>query len=97
MTNEQIENEIKTPGTYTVHADAEQVERALKCARGRYQINVIQGVESLSGATLTGTAALYGGHYAVSRTNLLDRMTAAGVVWSERRGPNNRRVLVIGA
>lgn len=98
MNTEQIQAMVETPGTYAIHADPAQVARALECARGPYQINVIQGVESLSGATLRGVAASYGGHYAASRTHLLDRMTAAGVIWSERRATRTgRRVLVIGA
>jgi hypothetical protein len=70
-------------------------ELAVECARGCYQRNLLSGRESLSGSTLRGTAASYGIHYAVSRSNLLARVRRAGVNVSERRGAHGRRVLVL--
>lgn len=72
-------------------------EAALALARGCYQRSLLTGGEALSGSTLRGRAARYAGRYAESRRNLLDRLSAAGVAWSEvrvRRG--GRRVLVLG-
>lgn len=69
---------------------------ALACARGRYQRAIVLGRAALSGADLQGRAKKYGGRYRNSRENLFDRMTAAGVVWREVRGPHNRRILQLG-
>lgn len=74
----------------------EAFERALKCARGCYQRNLLRGVENLSGSTLRGVARAYGAHYARSRARLLARMTAAGVPWSEVREKRGARILVLG-
>lgn len=82
---------------YTEVTNPTAFTAALALARGCYQRNLLRGIESLSGATLRGKAALYGAHYAASRQNLLDRMTAAGVPWYERRGDYGRRVLVVGS
>lgn len=71
-------------------------ERALALCKGRYQEDVIRGIESLSGATLRGKAKAYGAHYKRSRENLLKRMTEAGIPWREERGPHGKRILVIG-
>lgn len=75
----------------------EAFERALALCKGRYQENLIRGIESLSGATLRGRAKAYGAHYKRSRENLLARMTAAGIPWREERGPHGKRILVIGS
>ena len=74
----------------------EAFEQALALCRGRYQENLIRGLEALSGATLRGRAKAYGAHYKRSRENLLARMTAAGIPWREERGPHGKRILVIG-
>jgi len=74
----------------------EAFERALALCKGRYQEDVIRGIESLSGATLRGRAKQYGAHYKRSRENLLKRLTAAGIPWREERGPHGKRILVIG-
>lgn len=97
LTEEEIAEQVRTQGTYAVHADPEAVREALRQCRGVFQRNLIRGRESLSLATLQGTAAVYGGQYRRSRDNLLARLDDAMIVWSERRGPKNRRVLVIGA
>ncbi len=81
--------------SYAIHLDPAAVT-ALACAKGVYQTNLIRGVEALSGATLKGAARRWGGRYASSRAALLSRMTAAGVVWGERRQAHGKRVLVIG-
>lgn len=78
-----------------VHDD-HAFSQALQLARSRYQDDLLQGLENLSGSTLTGSAASYGGSYARSRRALLRRLTAAGVPWGETRGVRGRRELVIG-
>lgn len=67
-----------------------------KQARGSYQRDLLKGNENLSGSTLRGKAKSYGGHYARSRNSLLARLDAAGITWSEKRGKNGRRILVLG-
>lgn len=52
---------------------------ALAQARGCYQRAVIAGKEAISGSTLRGTAASYGGHYARSRKTLIARLRKAGL------------------
>ena len=70
--------------------------RAVTVARGKYQQNLILGLESLSGSTLKGKAKQWSGKYHNSRQELFQRMRAAGVVFSER-WLEKRKVLVIGA
>lgn len=74
----------------------EAFEQALALCKGTYQENLIRGIEALSGATLKGRAKNYWKHYKASRENLLARMTEAGIPWREERGPNGKRILVIG-
>lgn len=74
----------------------EAFKQALALCKGTYQENLVRGVEALSGATLKGRAKNYWKHYKASRENLLARMTEAGIPWREERGPNNKRILVIG-
>lgn len=81
---------------YAKHLDADSVRAAIRCCRGSYQLGIVMGTESLSGATLRGDAAKWGGRYRESRHALLMRMTEAGVVWSEERGAHGKRILVIG-
>ncbi len=71
-------------------------EAARKLARGCYQRNLLDGVESLSGSTLKGKAAKYSSRYARSRANYLDRLKTAGIQIDERRGPKGKRILIIG-
>jgi len=82
--------------TWTECHDDDAHQRAYELARGTYQRNIIDGVENLSGSTLRGKASEYGARYAASRRNLLARMTAAGIPWSERTAEHGARVLVIG-
>jgi hypothetical protein len=70
---------------------------ALALCRGTYQRDLVLGCESLSGSTLKGAAKKFGGKYARSRADLLARMTAGGVKWSEEKGERGARILVIGA
>lgn len=74
----------------------ESFERALALCKGRYQENLIRGIESLSGATLRGRAKQYSAQYKRSRDNLLARLTQAGIPWHEERGKHGKRILVIG-
>ena len=74
----------------------EAFEQALALCKGQYQENLLRGIEALSGATLQGRAKQYWSQYRRSRENLLARMTRAGIPWHEEKGPNGKRILVIG-
>lgn len=69
---------------------------ACKLARGSYQLDLLNGLENLSGSTIRGTASNWSSKYAQSRSALLARMTAAEIKWSERKGDHGARLLVIG-
>ena len=81
---------------WTIVTDQFEFKKALKQVKGSYQEDLLYGYENLSGSTLRGTAKNWGGKYKRSRENLLARLTANGVVWSEFTGKYNRRILVIG-
>ncbi len=85
-----------THGKWIIIKDLTAWEAALKLTKGIYQENFLLGIENLSGSTLTGEARKWSSKYATSRTNLLSRVTAAGIKISETTGKNNRRLLVIG-
>ena len=92
-----IDQMLTTLGRWTVVLHCDEYDAALACARGSYQRALLQGRESLSGSTLRGKASRYGNKYALSRDNLLRRMTDANVEWCEHRTlRSGRRVLVIG-
>ena len=59
----------------TVPMEAREV--MLACTKGRYQVNLLRGVEAWSGSTIKGKARSYGDLYARSRHNLVLRMRAA--------------------
>jgi hypothetical protein len=82
---------------WTIITDDAAHARALELARGSYQRGLLNGIESLSGSTLRGAARSWGSRYKISRENLLARLSAAGVLWTERRGAHRIRVLVIGS
>jgi hypothetical protein len=70
---------------------------AMQQARGCYQENLLRGLEAWSGSTLRGKAKKYGGRYALSRLNLLGRITAQGVTYRfDFVGRGRRKVLVLG-
>lgn len=79
-----------------IHLEDAEWEIAWKQARGSYQRDLLRGNENLSGSTLRGKAKSYGGHYARSRNNLLARLDAAIIPWSEKKGKNGQRILVLG-
>jgi hypothetical protein len=81
---------------WTIVTDLSALNQALKQARGCYQEAVILGRENLSTSLLAGKAQRYSGHYRRSIDNLLDRLTDAGIEWSELRGPHGARLLCIG-
>ena len=65
--------------------------------KGNYQKALLYGWENLSGSSLEGAARhKYGADYKRSRQNLISRLNSAGIPVYERRGPHNRRILVIG-
>ena len=88
---------MSTRTNWTIIEDAAALAAAHECVRGSYQSDVLNGYHNLSGSTLRGEASRWGGKYAESRAGLLGRMNAAGVIWCERKGPHNARLLVIGA
>ena len=65
----------------------ENMQKALKCARGSFQRDLVTGQCSLSLRELRGRAASFRGHYAKSRDNLLLRLKKAGVPFEVNRGP----------
>jgi hypothetical protein len=81
---------------WTITYDDSALEAALHLARGCYQRNLLLGWESLSGSTLRGKASHYGRMYALSRRHLLQRLTQAGIPWSEVKQARGKRVLVLG-
>lgn len=68
---------------------------AMRCARGKYQQNLLLGLESVTGSTLKGKASKWPGRYHNLRQELFQRMREAGVVFSEH-WMERRKVLVIG-
>ena len=81
---------------YVEIRDPAALDEALELAKGSYQRDLLLGYESLSGATLRGTAKNWGARYAESRANLLSRIRQAGIAVSERTGDHGKRILVIG-
>lgn len=81
---------------WTLVNDPAALNEALKLARGCYQRNLLLGFENLSGSSLRGKAGRYRGKYAISRNNLLDRLSAKEVPFKEIKGPHNARILVLG-
>jgi len=74
----------------------EEWDIAYKLARGYYQRDLLEGRHNLAGSSLQGTAKRYSGRYARSRDNLLARLEANCIPWSEYRGKHGRRILVLG-
>lgn len=85
-----------TRTNWTIVKDVAARDAALDLARGDYQRDFINGYENLSGSTLAGRARGYAARYARSRDALLRRLTAAGIAWTEEKGPHGARLLVIG-
>ena len=75
---------------------AETQRKALKLARGNYQVALLNGRQRLSGSDLKGKAAKYAGKYAASARNLLERCRKAELdVWTTVR-EHGRRVICFG-
>ena len=81
-------------GTYSDIRCERAFEKALSLCKGTYQKNLVHGVESLSGSTLTGKAKNWGGKYAQSRNSLLKRLEDANLAM-EAQGSKGKRILVI--
>lgn len=81
---------------WTLIKSKEALDLALAEAKGSYQRNFLLGIENLSGSSLRGKAGTFRGKYAVSRNNLLSRLSQKGIPFCEARGPHNSRILVIG-
>ena len=83
-------------GDFTQIKNPDVFVKAMACARGCYQRNLLRGIESLSGSTLRGKALSYKARYMQSKASLLSRLTACGVAWTEIRADHGKRVLVLG-
>ncbi len=81
---------------YVLVLDRSAQLAALEECRGTYQRDLVLGAERLSGGGLRGAAATYRERYVASARHLLERLTAAGVPWSEGVAPHGRRVLILG-
>jgi len=88
---------MRGTGKWVEVLDEGTLEKALDLCKGEYQRRLVLGYESLSGSTLRGLASRWNSRYAESRDNLLHRLRKAGIPVSEKRGPFNRRILVIGS
>lgn len=75
---------------WTKIRDIKAFKKAKALAKGTYQLNLLLGIENLSGSTLRGRAREYSARYARSRNSLLRRMSEAGIPWTEKTGPNIR-------
>lgn len=63
------------------------IERALKCARGEYQRHLVLGYETLGGSTLRGKAKSFACRYRESADNLLKRLKEKQIPYSIELGP----------
>lgn len=64
--------------TFTFDNLPQEVQVAVRsAAKGCYQINLLNGIEKWSGASLKGRARRYSTRYAISRRNFLYRIDAA--------------------
>lgn len=71
---------------------------AMALTKGKYQRDILNGYEALSGSTLKGKAVNWRDRYKRSSNNLLVRCIKAGIKLSVQvREPGHKRVLVIGA
>lgn len=57
----------------------EEIEKALKLCRGKYQTALVLGHANMSGSDLQGKAANYKARYNASRDALVGRLYGAGV------------------
>lgn len=65
-------------------------------ARGSYQVDILLGREALSGASLRGTARLYGARYARSRRAVCDRLRELGIPAAVTQNKRGKLELVTG-
>jgi len=71
---EYSDSDVETIALRDLSEDTEKTIRA--CARGSYQRDLLDGLESWSGSSLKGRAGQYGARYHASRTALLKRINA---------------------
>jgi len=83
-------------GKYVIVNNPAAQAECIKLAKGTYQVAILEGMESLSGATLRGRARNWSGRYKTSRGNLLGRIKEAGLPVKEVIVDHGRRVLVFG-
>jgi hypothetical protein len=82
---------------YTYFTSDEAKSKALACARGHYQRDVVEGCRAWSGGDIKGRARQSGVHYHNSRENLYRRLQDAGLepVTLYLTREHNRRVVII--
>jgi hypothetical protein len=83
----------KEPRGIWTEAGPEAYRKAMACARGKYQRDIVSGLESLSGSTLKH-GPIFAGNYAESAAHLLARLRQAGLIVEEKEVPEGR-VLVL--
>lgn len=74
------------------------LERALACARGSYQRDLLLGHQAWSGSDLTGKARRYSTHYYQSRQSVAKRLIEAGFRLDDhyiKIDGRNRRFLIV--
>lgn len=80
----------------TIFLSKDAFKRADKLARGRYQTDLLRSNACWSGADLRGKAREYAGRYAVSRENLLYRLTQNGLPNQTVYLKHNRKTVLVG-
>ena len=63
----------------TLNFDDEEFAKALKCARGKYQLALLRGVYEWNGQDLTGNAKKWSWQYELSRRALVTRLDEQNV------------------
>jgi hypothetical protein len=81
--------------SYSIIKNQDTFQKAKLLARRSFQLAVLFGSESMSGADLQGNAKLYIGKYRQSAQNFITRCKLHGLNVYEVRGKRNRRELVI--
>ncbi len=63
----------------TLNFNDEEFTKALKCARGKYQLALLRGVYEWNGQDLTGNAWRWSWQYELSRRALITRLNEKGI------------------
>lgn len=70
-----------------MNTQSENENNAMKCARGKFQRDLVHGIETIGSASLRGKAKSYSGRYETSALNLIRRMEKSGVKFHIQYGP----------